>query len=101
MCGEPNCPDTTVDGLVNELDKVFVQSKKKFLGKHIFVNWIDFPYAKGSYSCYKPGQWSTIAGKEIEPVGHFFFAGEHCSENFQGIYEWCCRNRKSGRRIGN
>ena len=77
--------DETVNGLVNELDQVFVQSKKKFLGKHIFVNWIDFPYAKGSYSCYKPGQWSTIAGKEIEPVGHFFFAGEHCSENFQGF----------------
>ena len=55
------------------------------LGQFIIEKQADFPYAKGSYSCYKPGQWSTIAGKEIEPVGHFFFAGEHCSENFQGF----------------
>ena len=89
-------PQTTVDGLVNELDKVFVGSKKKFLGKHIFVNWIDFPYAKGSYSCYKPGQWTSISGKEMEPVGNCFFAGEHCSSEFQGFMNGAA---ETGRRV--
>ncbi len=78
-------PEVTVTNLVDELDKVFVNSKDKFLKKHVFVNWIDYPYVKGSYSCYKKGQWSTIAGLEIEPIGNFYFAGEHCSEEFQGF----------------
>ena len=48
------------------------------------MDWIGNPLSKGSYSCYKVGQWSTIAGLEAEPIGNFFFAGEHCSEEFQG-----------------
>lgn len=78
-------PKEKVDGFVNELDKIFPKSKEKFLGQHIFVNWIEYPYVKASYSCYKPGQWTTIAGHEMEPVGNFYFAGEHCSELFQGF----------------
>lgn len=89
-------PQATVNGLVSELDKVFVGSKKKFLDKHIFVNWIDFPYVKGSYSCYKPGQWTSISGKEMEPVGNFFFAGEHCSSEFQGFMNGAA---ETGRRV--
>lgn len=77
-------PDASVNYLANELDKVFPGSKSKFLNKHVFVNWIDYPFTKGSYSCYKVGQWSTISGLEIENVGNIYFAGEHCSENFQG-----------------
>ena len=55
------------------------------MNKHVFVNWIQYPYTKGSYSCYKTGQWTTIAGEEIKPNGNVFFAGEHCSRNFQGF----------------
>lgn len=78
-------PETDVQNIINELDKVFLNSKNEFQNKHIFVNWIDYPYTKGSYSCYKVGQWSTISGLEIEPIGNVFFAGEHCSSDFQGF----------------
>ena len=78
-------PEAKVDEFVNVLDKAFKNSKKHFNNKHIFVNWIDFPYTKGSYACYKPGQWTTIAGLEMQPVGKFLFAGEHCSAMFQGF----------------
>ncbi|MEZ4880492.1 MAG: NAD(P)/FAD-dependent oxidoreductase [Chitinophagales bacterium] len=78
-------PEQTVNKMVDDLNSVFPKSKEKFLDKHVFVNWIDYPFAKGSYSCYKVGQWSTIAGLEIEPIGNFLFAGEHCSELFQGF----------------
>jgi monoamine oxidase len=78
-------PQPTVEGFVKELDKVFKGSKRKFLQKHVFVNWIDYPYARGSYSCYKTGQWASIAGLEMASVGNFHFAGEHCSEAFQGF----------------
>ncbi|MBS1759994.1 MAG: FAD-dependent oxidoreductase [Bacteroidetes bacterium] len=89
-------PQKTVAGFVNELDKIFIGSKEKFVGKHVFANWIDFPYTQGSYSCYKLGQWTTISGKEIEPVGNFFFAGEHCSSDFQGFMNG---GAETGRRV--
>lgn len=78
-------PEATVKKLSKQMDKSFPGSHKKFIDKHVFVNWIQFPYTKGSYSCYKTGQWTTIAGEEIKPVGNVFFAGEHCSRNFQGF----------------
>ena len=39
---------------------------------------------KAGYACFLPGQWTTIAGTEILPVGNILFAGEHCSYDFQG-----------------
>jgi monoamine oxidase len=48
------------------------------------MHWPTHPWTKASYSCYKPGQWTTIAGAESEPVGNLYFAGEHCSYDFQG-----------------
>jgi monoamine oxidase len=53
-------------------------------GKVARFHWPSFPWTKGSYACYKPGQWTTIAGSEGLPVGNLFFAGEHCSYDFQG-----------------
>jgi monoamine oxidase len=53
-------------------------------GKVARMHWPTFPWTKASYSCYKPGQWTTIAGAEGLPVGNLFFAGEHCSYDFQG-----------------
>lgn len=78
-------PKERVQEFVARLDKVFKGSQKKFLDKHVFVNWIEYPWVKASYSCYKPGQWTTLAGWEGTPVGNFYFAGEHCSEQFQGF----------------
>ena len=53
-------------------------------GKVSRMHWPTVPWTKGSYSCYKPGQWTTIAGSEGLPAGNLFFAGEHCSYDFQG-----------------
>ena len=89
-------PKEKVLGYVEELDKIFINSKAHFTGHHVFVNWIDYPYVKASYSCYKVGQWSSIAGLEMEPVGNFFFAGEHCSELFQGFMNGAA---ETGRRV--
>lgn len=89
-------PEDKVNGFVNVLDKAFKNSKKHYSGKHVFVNWIDFPYTQGSYACYKPGQWTSIAGLEMEPVGNFLFAGEHCSAEFQGFMNG---GAETGRRV--
>ncbi len=53
--------------------------------------WAGEPYTQGSYACYLVGQWTTIAGSEQQQVGNLFFAGEHCSQLYQGYMEGGCR----------
>ena len=47
--------------------------------------WATAPSFLGSYACYKPGQYTTIAGAEGEAVDGLHFAGEHTSLAFQGF----------------
>lgn len=69
---------------LNELTKVFPGIEKDYNYHIALGDWPQNPFVKGSYSCYKVGQWTTISGLEIEPVGNMFFAGEHCSDESQG-----------------
>ncbi len=41
----------------------------------------------GSYSYWRVGQYTQFAGVEREPSGQCYFAGEHCSTDFQGFME--------------
>lgn len=45
------------------------------------------PNMKCSYSYFRVGQYETIAGYERVRQGNVFFAGEHCSFDFQGFME--------------
>ena len=45
------------------------------------------PNMKCSYSYFKVGQYETICGYERVRQGNVFFAGEHCSFDFQGFME--------------
>lgn len=47
-------------------------------------HWPSNPLVKGSYTCYRPGQFTTMVGLEGVPVGNLFFAGEHTNS----FYEW-------------
>ncbi len=49
------------------------------------AQWPSNPYSLGSYSCFTPGQWTTICGNEGKRIGQLYFCGEHCSVNFQGF----------------
>ena len=40
-----------------------------------------------SYSYWKVGQYTTFGGYEGVRTGPIHFAGEHCSQNFQGYME--------------
>ena len=46
--------------------------------------WPTNPLSRGSYSCYRPGQFTTMAGLEGEPAGNLHFSGEHTNS----YYEW-------------
>lgn len=47
-------------------------------------HWTSNPLAQGSYACYKPGQFTTIAGNEGKAIDNLYFAGEHTNS----FYEW-------------
>ena len=53
------------------------------------MSWPRNPWAQASYTCYRPGQFTSIAGNEGKPVGNVYFAGEHCDSfyNQQGFME--------------
>jgi len=67
------------------IDKAFPGVQAAYTGFNEKMNWTEHEFTKGSYACYKPGQWMSISGKEAEPVGNMYFAGEHCSGDFQGF----------------
>jgi monoamine oxidase len=73
------------DKFLNELEKIFPGAKESSNSKSTRFDWTNYPFTKGSYSSYKPGQWTTIHGAEIKSIGNLFFAGEHCSSEFQGF----------------
>jgi monoamine oxidase len=50
----------------------------------VLEHWPSNPLARGSYTCYTPGQFTTIAGHEGTRVGPLHFAGEHANS----FYEW-------------
>jgi len=58
--------------------------------------WPSFPWTRGSYGCYRPGQWTAFSGEEGRRVGNLHFAGEHTSETAQGFMEGGC---ESGARV--
>ncbi|MEO5587058.1 MAG: FAD-dependent oxidoreductase [Novosphingobium sp.] len=61
------------------------------------TNWSRDPYARGSYSCFRPGQLTRFAelmwveehgaAIQIPAAGSLIFAGEHLSDAFPGYME--------------
>ena len=67
-----------------KLNQIFPGASAQYNGKAERFHWPSYPFALGSYACYTVGQKTTFGGAEGEPVGKLFFAGEHCSADFQG-----------------
>jgi monoamine oxidase len=49
--------------------------------------WAAYPWTLGSYSYYKPGQYTRFGGAEPEISGACHFAGEHTTQDFQGYLQ--------------
>jgi monoamine oxidase len=56
------------------------------------AHWLSEPNALGSYTCYRPGQFTTVEGWNGVPAGNLHFAGEHTDSfySFQGFMEGAC-----------
>lgn len=74
-----------VQRFIPALNRVVPALAGKFSGTAGRFHWPSFPFALGSYSCYRPGQWTAFEPAMATPVGGLFFAGEHCSAAFQGF----------------
>ena len=48
--------------LMRGVERAYPGATRERNGKVSRFHWPTFPWTKGSYSCYKPGQWTTIAG---------------------------------------
>lgn len=75
----------------SQLNKIFPGISSYRQGEAVRAYWTGEQYTQGSYSCYSVGQWTSISGAEQQNVGNLFFAGEHCSQKFQGYMEGSCR----------
>ncbi|MEH2461492.1 flavin monoamine oxidase family protein [Nostoc sp.] len=86
--------------LLPQLNQIFPGIKNLRQGEAIRAYWPGEQYTRASYSCYLVGQWTGISGAEQERVGNLFFAGEHCSQSYQGYMEGgCATGEVAARRI--
>lgn len=55
-------------------------------------HWPTNPWSRGSYTCYLPGQFTSVAGLEGQAAGPLKFAGEHADSfySWQGFMEGAC-----------
>lgn len=88
---------------LNDLEKLYPGVSEQFDENNAFFNWSQNPYAKGSYTCPKPGQYTTFMGVAQEPElgGCLFFAGEHCSVDWAGFMNGAAQSGNiAARQIG-
>ena len=72
------------------INQIFPGTSAKYIpDSAIRMHWPTHPWTLGSYTCYRPGQWS-FSGIEGQRVGNLHFCGEHCSVDFQGFMEGGC-----------
>lgn len=78
-------PQSQLSRYLPVLEAAWPAAKGQYNGRVERMHWPTHPYTLAGYSCYRPGQYTTIAGAERKPVGNLFFAGEHCSAWYQGF----------------
>ncbi|MET8977921.1 FAD-dependent oxidoreductase [Streptomyces sp. NPDC004539] len=69
---------------LGHLDRLVPGLKRSYNGKGWLDSWVDDPWARGSYSSYRPGQYTKYWGWTGRREGRFHFAGEHTSTHSQG-----------------
>lgn len=73
--------------VVAELEAVFPGIEAEYVeGSARRMQWPTAPLFKGSYTCYRPGQWAFWSLEGVRE-GNLHFAGEHTSPDFQGWME--------------
>lgn len=73
--------------LLKAIDSVVPGAHAAFDGHTLLQSWPNATLAKGSYTCCKPGHYTSIYGAPPEPEldGRLLLAGEHCSNDWSGF----------------
>ena len=66
------------------LDAALPGTAAHYNGRAIRNAWERYPWTRGSYALFKPGQYSTLNGALDTREGRVHFAGEHTSADWQG-----------------
>ena len=70
-----------------QVDPIFPGLSGLWNGKATLSTPFTDPNFLCSYSYWKPGQYVGFSGYEKKRQGNIHFAGEHCSQDFQGFME--------------
>lgn len=76
---------------LQQLETIFPGISAHYTGQAALSYPTGDPNLLGSYSCWRVGQYTQFAGYERVRQGRVFFAGEHCSVEFQGYMEGAAR----------
>lgn len=94
----PRQPGAEAERFINALEQMYPGASSQVVRKsngqilsHL-EHWPSNPNTLGSYTCYLPGQFTSVAGLEAQPVGNLHFAGEHTDSfySWQGFMEGAC-----------
>jgi monoamine oxidase len=72
---------------LSQLEPIFPGITGQWNGKAMLSTPFTDPNFLCSYSYWKPGQYTGFSGYEKVRQGNIHFAGEHCSQDFQGFME--------------
>ncbi|CAN5592279.1 FAD-dependent oxidoreductase [soil metagenome] len=78
---------TQRDRALPSVDAVFSGARNHATGKVLRFNWPTYHWTKGSYTCFGPGDYIAYGGVFDKPAEQVYFAGEHCSIDYQGYME--------------
>ena len=70
-----------------QIEPVFPGMTAKWTGKATLSVWAQSPTQWGAYSYWAPGYLRHFSTYERVPMVPVHFAGEHCSQDFQGYIE--------------
>ena len=72
---------------LEQLEHVFPGISAHYSGRAALSYSTGDPYLRGSYACWRVGQYTRFGGYEGVRQGAVHFAGEHYSVRFQGFME--------------
>lgn len=91
---DPTLIQAQVDAFLTDLSLVYpgikaAATKVNGAYRAHFAHWLTQSTSKGSYTCYLPGQFTSICGLEGAEAGLMKFAGEHADSfyMYQGFME--------------
>jgi monoamine oxidase len=76
---------------LQQLERVLPGISAHYTGRAALSYPTGDPYLLGSYACWRVGQYTRFGGYEGARQGPIYFAGEHCSVEFQGFMEGAAR----------